>query len=99
VTTRLSEALVALAARAVEAETEVSFGQGSDYQGELLLSWENGWFHACLTVYSEPHTSYGSWYDAPETTWREQVDTFEAAKIKDVAAWLKSEWGFNLDSN
>jgi hypothetical protein len=96
VTTRLSEALVALAARAVEAEIEINFGQGSDYQAELFLSWETGVFHACLTIYSDPHTSYGSWYDAPETTWREQVDTFEAAKIKAVSDWLKSEWGFDL---
>lgn len=95
-TTKLPQPLITLAARVIDGEIEINFGQGSDYQGELSLSWENGWFHACLTVFSEPHTRYGSWYDAPETTWREQVDTFEAVKIKAVADWIKSEWGFDL---
>jgi hypothetical protein len=63
---------------------------------DLSLSWEAGVFHAYLTVYSDPRTSYGSWYDAPETIWREQVGTFESAKIKAVSDWLKSEWGFDL---
>jgi hypothetical protein len=93
---QLDKALVPLAARAIEAETEVSFGQGSDYQGDLSLSWEAGVFHAVLSIYSDPHTRYGSWYDAPETTWREQVDTFESPKIKDVSDWIKAEWGFDL---
>jgi hypothetical protein len=95
----LNPTLITLAARAVEAEIEINFGQGSDYQAELFLSWETGVFHARLTVYSAPITIYGSWYDAPETTWHEQVDTFEAAKIKAVADWLKMDWGFGLDSN
>lgn len=70
--------------------------EGSDYQGELHLAWNGHTFEAYLTVFSDPHTSYGGYYDPPETTWREEEDDFEAVKIRDVSDWLKQGWGFDL---
>jgi hypothetical protein len=96
---RLSESLIAMAAKVIQSDTqiEIDLVPGSDYQGDLSLSWDGNRFHANLVVYSDPHTTYGGgYYDPPETTWREQEDTFEAVKIRDVAEWLKTEWGFDL---
>jgi hypothetical protein len=93
---QLNPTLTALAAKAVEGETQIELAPGSDYQGDLVLSWDGKRFHADLIVYSEPRVSYGGYYDPPETQWREQEDTFEAIKIKDVANWLAEEWGFDL---
>jgi len=75
---------------------QLDFGQGSDYQAELNLSWNGKTFEAYLIAYSNPHTSYGGYYDPPETTWQEEEDEFEAVKIKDVSDWLKRDWDFDL---
>jgi hypothetical protein len=95
-TNPISPALVTLAARVIEGEVHLDLSPGSDYQGDLVLTWDGSGFHAVLDIYSDPHTSYGSYYDPPETTWREQQDQFEAVKIKAVAEWIKAEWGFDL---
>jgi hypothetical protein len=76
----------------------LEFGTGSDYQGELALTWDGRQFFADLVVYSDPHTTYGGWYDPPETQWKEQEDKFDAIKIRDVANWLKTEWNFDLEA-
>jgi len=78
---------------------QIDFGEGTDYQGELHLSWNGSKFEALLVIYSDPVTS-GIYspvaIDPPETIWREEEDEFEAAKIRDVADWLKRDWGFDL---
>lgn len=76
----------------------IDFGEGTDYRGELHLSWNGKKFEAYLVVFSDPCNSYGGYFDPPETTWREEEDTFEAIKISDVANWLKKDWGFELIS-
>lgn len=95
---KLDDNLINLAYDVVNGEDKkIVFGHGSDYQGELYLSWNKSTFEACLTVLSDPYISYGGYYDQPETIWREEEDDFEAVKIIDVADWLKRHWGFDLD--
>ena len=96
---KLSDSLISLAYDVValkEKDKQVDFGEGTDYQGELHLSWNGGIFEAYLTVFSDPRTSYGGYFDPPETTWREETDFFQAVKIRAVADWLKRDWGFEL---
>ena len=96
---KIDDDLVNLARDVVELagnDKRIELGEGTDYQGQLDISWNGSTFEAYLTVYSEPHTSYGGYYDQPEIHWREQEDEFEAVKIRDVADWLKRDWGFGL---
>lgn len=95
----LSRELVNLAWECVQLDDkgkQIEFGKHTDYQGDLHLFWEANKFQAYLVVYSDPHTTGGFFYDPPETHWREEEDEFEAVKIRDVADWLKRDWGFEL---
>lgn len=99
---KIDDSLVSLAYDVVALkgkDHQIDFGEGSDYQGELHLSWNSTKFEAFLIVYSDPFTS-GIYspvaIDPPETIWREEEDEFEAVKIRDVAGWLKRDWGFEL---
>lgn len=99
---KIDDSLVSLAYDVVSLEGkdhQIDFGEGSDYQGELHISWNGTKFEALLVVYSDPVTS-GIYspvaIDPPETHWREEEDEFEAVKIRDVADWLKRDWGFEL---
>lgn len=68
------------------------FGEHTDRQGDLSLYWFEGKFHATLVIFSDPHTSYGGYYDPPETTWREEVEEFESVKIRDIANFVKENY-------
>jgi hypothetical protein len=78
-------------------DKQIDFGKGTDYQGELHISWNDNKFFAFLIVYTEPYTSgLGSYFYPPETIWREQETEFSSVKIRDVADWLERDWKFIL---
>ena len=78
-------------------DKEINFKAGSDYQGDLCLSWDGDKFQANLVIYSDPSTSFGSYFEPPETDWDMEEVNFEAVKIQDVADWLKNDWRFLLE--
>lgn len=77
-------------------DKQIYFGDGTDYQCDLHICWSDNKFMVWITVYSEPYTTGGFFYDPPETEWREQTDEFAAIKISDIADWLERDWGFNI---
>lgn len=72
------------------------FGEGTDLQHEVCISWENGKFDVEVTRFSNPVYYPGGLYDPPETRWAEEGDTFEEVKIVEVYKRLKQDWGIKL---
>lgn len=93
---RLDGHLVDLAYELVHGNNKtIDFDDDDDYRGELTLWWEFGKFHAYLVILSDPVYTPGTYYQPPETEWREEEEEFEAVKIQAVADWLKG-YGFEL---
>jgi hypothetical protein len=65
---------------------------------ELNIYWHAGEFVCRLTTYEEGQTTYGpTWYDPPETEWREATYEDSFRKIKQVDEWAKQHH-FEIDS-
>jgi hypothetical protein len=57
---------------------------------ELHLYWRTGTFECNLTIYEEGQTLTGpTWYDPPETEWRETTHEASFRKIRQVDEWAK----------
>ena len=77
-----------------KSDKEIVFGDGSDRQGFLYISWLNG-FDAHLTIYSEPQTTPATRYYSAETSWSQEDYTLTAVKFSAVTKWL-DDFGFQL---
>lgn len=95
----LSVTLIELALDLVQGrEITLKTDSGWFDHAELRLYWHAGQFECSLTIYEEGRTLTGpTWYDPPETEWRETSHQASFRKIGQVDRWAK-QLGFEIES-
>lgn len=73
----------------------IDLNPGEDYQGELCVAWIDNQFHVELNIFSDPVTTYGGYFDPPETEWREEQESIVTRKIREVEKFVK-DFNFSL---